>query len=89
MSGWQLTGSLEKAGAGPGQGVVREESALNMFRSMDLKGRGGGSVDDTKLRTVHQNTINKIRAYNGGGSTGSVSQISSAGVDGRVVIWKL
>lgn len=89
VSGWQLTGSLEKAGAGPGQGVVREESALNMFRSMDLKGRGGGSVDDTKLRTVHQNTINKIRAYNGGGSTGSVSQISSAGVDGRVVIWKL
>ena len=86
--GWQLTGSLEKAGAGPGQGVVREESALNMFRSMDLKGRGGGSVDDTKLRTVHQNTINKIRAYNGGG-TGSVSQISSAGVDGRVVVWNL
>ncbi|CAK1368049.1 Actin-related protein 2/3 complex subunit 1 [Cercospora beticola] len=86
-SGWQLTGSLEKSGAGPGQGVVREESALNMFRSMDLKGRGS-SVDDTKLRTVHQNTINKVRAYNGGGS-GQVSQISTAGVDGRVVVWNL
>lgn len=87
VSGWELTGSLEKSGAGPGAGAIREESALNMFRSMDLKGRSGG-VDDTKLRTVHQNTISKVRAYQGGG-TGQVSQISTAGVDGRVVVWNL
>ena len=39
---------------------MREESALNMFRQMDLKGK---SKDDTQLKTVHQNTIATIRAY--------------------------
>ncbi|KAJ5647572.1 Lipaseclass 3 [Penicillium lividum] len=57
-NGWQLAGSLEKqtgAGAGP-----REESALNMFRQMDLKGQ---SQVDTKLKSTHQNTVNTLRAY--------------------------
>ena len=44
----------------PGLGEMREESALNMFRQMDLKGK---SKDDTQLKTVHQNTIPTIRAY--------------------------
>ena len=88
-NGWQLTGSLESAkkpgGLGLG-GEQREESALNMFRSMDLKGRSGG-VDDTKLRTVHQNTICTMRSYQEGGER--VSKISTGGVDGRVVVWTL
>ena len=85
-SGWQLTGSLDKAiGAGRGS-EAREESALNMFRAMDLKGRSG-SVDDTKLQTVHQNTINTVRVYQGNG--GQVAKISTSGVDGRVVVWSL
>lgn len=84
-SGWSMTGSLEKEGK---KGEVKEESALNMFRSMDLKGRsGGGSVEDTKLRTVHQNTINSLRAYSSG--NGQLGQVSTAGVDGRVVVWTL
>ncbi|EGP85641.1 unnamed protein product [Zymoseptoria tritici ST99CH_3D1] len=87
VGGWKLTGSLEKSSAGAG-GPAKEESALNMFRSMDLKGRSGGNVDDTKLRTVHQNTVNSVRAYEGGGS-GQVTKISTAGVDGRVVVWGL
>ena len=41
-------------------GGQREESALNMFRQMDLKGK---AKDDTQLKTVHQNTIATIRAY--------------------------
>ena len=44
----------------PGLGAAREESALNMFRQMDLKGK---AKDDTQLRTVHQNTIPTIRIY--------------------------
>lgn len=51
----------------PGLGEMREESALNMFRQMDLKGKG--SKDDTQLKTVHQNTIATIRAYDEGGGT--------------------
>ncbi|CZT17973.1 probable Arp2/3 protein complex subunit sop2 [Ramularia collo-cygni] len=84
-AGWAMTGSLEKEGK---KGEVKEESALNMFRSMDLKGRsGGGAAEDTKLRTVHQNTINSLRAY--AGSSEQVAQVSTAGVDGRVVVWSL
>ena len=64
----------------------REESAMNMFRGMDLKGKGG-VTSDTKLKTVHQNTINTIRAYQDAG--GNVRQISTGGVDGRVVVWSL
>lgn len=82
--GWQITGSMEqKGGARPG--AEREESALNMFKQMDLKGKG--SVNDTVLKTVHQNTISTIRAYDETG--GSVRKFSSSGVDGRVVIWKV
>lgn len=85
-SGWQLSGSLEKASQGARPGLEQEESARNLFRSMDLRGRGGGQ-DDTKLRTVHQNSINSLRSYQESG--GNVSKISTAGVDGRVVVWNL
>ncbi|KAB5551220.1 WD40-repeat-containing domain protein [Coniochaeta sp. 2T2.1] len=79
--GWQLAGTLESKGR-PGLGDAREESALNMFRQMDLKGK---AKDDTQLKTVHQNTITTLRAYDSAG--GAVSKFSTSGVDGRVVIW--
>jgi len=62
--GWSLTGTLEAKGK-HGQGDAKEESALNMFRQMDLKGK---VKDDTQLKTVHQNTISTIRAYETSGS---------------------
>jgi actin related protein 2/3 complex subunit 1A/1B len=82
--GWQLAGSLESKGR-PGLAEARDESAFNMFRQMDLKGKS--SADDTKLKTVHQNTISTIRSFEEDG--GNVRKISSTGVDGRVVIWTL
>lgn len=48
-----------------------EESALNMFKQMDLKGK---VKDDTKLNTVHQNTISTIRVYADG--PGGVTKFS-------------
>jgi actin related protein 2/3 complex, subunit 1A/1B len=53
-------------------GSAREESALNMFRQMDLKGK---SKDDSQLKTTHQNTITTIRPYDE--SNGAVRQFSS------------
>lgn len=53
-------------------GITREESALNMFRQMDLKGK---TQDDTQLHTVHQNTISTIRIYEEDG--GLVHKFSS------------
>lgn len=55
-----------------------------MFKQMDLKGK---TKDDTQLKTIHQNTINTIRAH--AGQAGNLSAISTSGVDGRVVIWTL
>ena len=55
-----------------------------MFKQMDLKGK---SRDDTQLKTVHQNTINTVRIHEG--QVGAVHKISTSGVDGRVVIWKV
>ncbi|KAK3948633.1 WD40-repeat-containing domain protein [Pseudoneurospora amorphoporcata] len=83
--GWQLAGTLEKVKAGrPGLGGEdREESALNMFRQMDLKGKV--TKDDTQLKTVHQNTVTMLRPFEESG--GRVTKFSSSGVDGRVVIW--
>lgn len=46
--------------AGDGAGGAREESALNMFRQMDLKGQ---TQADTKLKSTHQNTINTVRVF--------------------------
>ena len=88
----------------PGLGDQREESALNMFRQMDLKGK---TKDDTQLKTVHQNAISTVRVYEEAG--GIVKKFSStspypfylprltltylrhtaSGVDGRVVIWNV
>ncbi|KAH0533894.1 hypothetical protein FGG08_007484 [Glutinoglossum americanum] len=81
--GWQIVGSMESKGR-PGLGDQREESALNMFRQMDLKGK---VKDDTQLKTVHQNTISTVRVYEGSG--GAVRKFSTSGVDGRVVIWSI
>ncbi|KAK5110839.1 hypothetical protein LTR62_005550 [Meristemomyces frigidus] len=89
-NGWQLTGSLEKteSSSRPGLGEQREESALNMFRSMDLRGQRGGLQEDTKLKTTHQNSISTLRPYEGGLGE-EVRRISTSGVDGRVVVWTL
>ncbi|KAJ5500542.1 Lipase class 3 [Penicillium expansum] len=78
-NGWQLAGSLEsKAGEAGG---AREESALNMFRQMDLKGQAQA---DTKLKSTHQNTVHTIRAHEE--ANGVVSSFSTSGVDGRVCL---
>ncbi len=70
-TGWQIVGSMESKGR-PGLGDMREESALNMFRQMDLKGK---TKDDTQLKTVHQNTISTLRAYSE--DNGKVQKFSS------------
>lgn len=69
--GWQIVGSMESKGR-PGLGDMREESALNMFRQMDLKGK---AKDDTQLKTVHQNTISTLRSYSE--DNGKVQKFSS------------
>lgn len=83
---WTVVGSLEAKKGGGATDGLQEESARNMFRQMDLRGKT--SRDDTQLKTIHQNTIQTIRPYRGGNGT-PVSEVSTSGVDGRVVIWSI
>ncbi|KAL2369333.1 hypothetical protein RJZ57_006272, partial [Blastomyces gilchristii] len=82
-AGWQLVGPVDDK-TRSGAGSVREESALNKFRQMDIK---GSTKNDTQLQTVHQNTISTLRVYEEAG--GRVRKFSTSGVDGRVVVWSV
>ncbi|KFH47291.1 Actin-related protein 2/3 complex subunit-like protein [Hapsidospora chrysogenum ATCC 11550] len=82
--GWQLAGAVDSRGSSASGGEQREESALRMFKQMDLKGK---TKDDSQLKTVHQNTVTMIRPYQSSGS--GVTKFSSSGVDGRIVIWSV
>jgi actin related protein 2/3 complex, subunit 1A/1B len=65
VRGWQLSGTLETKGR-PGLSDNRDDSALNMFRQMDLRGK---VKDDTQLKTVHQNTITMLRPFETSGDS--------------------
>lgn len=81
-SGWKVAYSIDDPTKSKKAGEAREESALNMFRQLDLK---GGTSDNTELPTVHQNTITSVRPYERQG--GTVTKVSTSGLDGQVVIF--
>jgi actin related protein 2/3 complex subunit 1A/1B len=91
------TGNRVPSGGG-GVGRLNNE-AFNRFKAADSRGQtkpSGGSQStgagviavgsDGQLLTVHQNSITWVEAYEWG-SNGEVSKISTAGKDGRLVIW--
>jgi len=93
--GWQNVGSLDDRtsgkAAGPGSGgnspVGRLNSAaFSNFKNADSRGQSSANpLSDTKLLTVHQNTITSVRPFESKG--GRVSKVSTSGVDGNLVIW--
>ncbi|KAJ7132056.1 actin-related protein ARPC3 [Mycena epipterygia] len=89
--GWQGVGSLDDStsskAANPRAAVGRLNSAaFSTFRDADTRGQSSASGStDTKLLTVHQNTITSVRPYESKG--GRVVKVSTSGVDGNLVIW--
>ncbi|KAI5958909.1 ARC40 [Candida theae] len=67
---------------------ISSHQALNMFKQMDLKGRaskpsaGGHGKAAKALTTIHQNTIVSIKNFANG-------QVSTSGIDGKVVIFNV
>ncbi|RCK58869.1 Actin-related protein 2/3 complex subunit 1 [Candida viswanathii] len=65
---------------------ISSHQALNMFKQMDLKGRvskpTAGGKPAKALSTIHQNTINSIKNFAPG-------QVSTSGIDGKVVIFNV
>lgn len=79
--GWKQTQSIDD----PKNKKVNvvEQSALNMFRQMDLK--GSTEPKSNTLLTIHQNTITKVKPFQYG-SNGLI-RFSTSGNDGKVVIF--
>ncbi|KDR81723.1 hypothetical protein GALMADRAFT_59867 [Galerina marginata CBS 339.88] len=100
-AGWQEAGTLDDANApkspesrsgfGASSSVGRlKAGAFATFRDADTRGQSSiaGSASptaDTKLLTIHQNTITNVRPYEYSGS--NVSKVSTSGVDGMLIIW--
>ena len=97
-AGWQEAGTLDDSTAPksaetrPGAGGVGrlKTGAFATFRDADSRGQssisGGGSpLTNTKLLTIHQNTITNMRPYEVRGN--EVTKVSTSGVDGMLVIW--
>jgi len=95
-AGWQEAGTLDNAtalkspdsrfgGGSPTVGRLKT-GAFATFRDADSRGQSASaSVMDTKMNTIHQNTITSVRPYESRG--GSVTKVSTTGVDGVLVIW--
>jgi actin related protein 2/3 complex subunit 1A/1B len=80
-----------RSGFGSSGSVGRlKTGAFATFRDADsrgqssLSGAASGS-SDTKLNTIHQNTITSVRSYDVQG--GYATKVSTSGVDGTLVIW--
>lgn len=62
---------------------ISSHDALNMFRQLDLKGKVNKSSSDKSakaLSTIHQNTVSSIKLFGN-------NQVSTSGIDGKVVIF--
>ena len=83
-----------RSGYGGNASVGRlNNAAFATFRDADSRGQssisGSGSSPsaDTKLLTVHQNTITSVRPYEVRGE--KVTKVSTSAVDGNLVIWNV
>jgi actin related protein 2/3 complex, subunit 1A/1B len=91
---WQAVGSLDDASGSKSDSIRATGSpvgrlktgAFATFRDADTRGHSGATSSvDTKLLTVHQNTITSVRPYVGNGA--QITKVSTTGVDGTLVIW--
>ncbi|KAK4048387.1 ARP2/3 actin-organizing complex subunit Sop2 [Microbotryomycetes sp. JL221] len=90
----------KRSTSGPGRaGRLAQSEAFNVFRSADSRGMSGApgaqgvaaagtrlTPSGTELLTLHQNTITSVRAFEGGAGQ-NVTQVTTSGVDGRLVMW--
>jgi len=81
-SGWTFVKKLDGTGEAQPKTAAANTSAFKVFQNkVDL----GSEGTETKLNTKHQNAVSCIQAYKKAG--GNVSQFSTSGVDGNVIVW--
>jgi len=85
-----------RASASGGPGRLTGSAAFQTFRQADSRGisssSSGVAVGASNINkggernTAHQNTITRIKAYEGENSS-QVTKITTSGLDGRIVLW--
>ena len=80
---WAVVRSLD-AGEVPAENKAAG-TAKSIFGNLDSKGQA--SVNDTKLKTTHQNAITFLGLFSG--SRLEVAKFSTTGLDGKIINWDL
>lgn len=91
----QATGASRFGGNSVGR---LHSEAFNRFRQADTRGAAGvgaagegtpgAQANGSELKTIHQNTITGLQAYEWG-PDGAVVKFYTIGRDGRLVIWQV
>lgn len=91
--GWKFSKNIDKIGAKtptPQVGGEDEDenptfgmSALKKFKELDLKGKVSVEVQES----AHENTITELAPF--AESNGQVTEVSSCGLDGKIVIYRI
>lgn len=79
---WALAGKIDN----PKKKESFGNTALNKFKAMDSRAQQNNN-DQELGTTTHQNTITTLLKHVSSG--GRVTQLSSSGVDGQIVIWDM
>ena len=83
-NGWAVGKNLDEQKATGPVKTTGTRAAFSMFQN---KVETGQTKAQTKLQTKHQNYVNCIQGA--AGSTGNYSMVSTSGLDGKLVLWKL
>ena len=85
QNGFELVRSLDdNKGSAPAP-AQSGNAAFKMFRDTVDKGTTDARSTSTTLKTKHQNSINCIQPLTRGGR---ISDFSTSGLDGAIVMWK-
>ncbi|OUM52368.1 hypothetical protein BVG19_g1550 [[Candida] boidinii] len=85
QQGWKQTYAIDDPNTKKQNVDESQQSALNLFRQLDLKGGNDKSKNSGTLATIHQNTINVLRSFQE--DSQGVLRFSTCGNDGKVVIF--
>lgn len=81
--GWKQTYKIDDPSKKQSHQNLENQSALNMFRQMDLK--GSTTPKSNNLLTLHQNTITTLRPFQS--DSNGLIRFSSSANDGKVIIF--
>ena len=82
--GWSVGVNLDEQKEQAGNKATGTRAAFNMFQT---KVETGETTVQTKLNTKHQNFVNSVQGA--AGRKGAYTAVSTSGLDGKVVTWKL